>query len=112
MLVVALVDRVVAALVVGLLFDMVDRDSGLARWDRAVAQWGSEHATERSTDVLSAITHLGGTVYLVVIAVVVATVDFVRSRNRHVALFLLTVLVGVVLINNTLKWIVARPRPI
>ncbi len=46
MLVVALTMVFVTALVVGVLFDMVDQDSGLACCDRAVADWGSRNATD------------------------------------------------------------------
>jgi undecaprenyl-diphosphatase len=90
---------------------MVDRDTGLARWDRAVADWGSRHATTQSTDVLDTLTNLGGTRWLVIIFVVVAVYDFVRYRNPNVPLFLLVVLVGVVTINNGLKHLVERERP-
>ena len=99
------------ALAVGSLFDMVDRGSGLARWDRAVAEWGSDNATSWSTTVLDRITDLGGTRYLVVLFAVVAAYDYVRHRNVNVVLFLLVVLVGVVVINNSLKMIVDRDRP-
>jgi undecaprenyl-diphosphatase len=99
------------ALVVGLLFDMVDRDTGLARWDTAVAEWGSEHATSWSTSTLDRLTDLGGTGYLVIIAAVVAAYDYIRYRNRNVVLFLIVVLGGVSLINNALKLVVDRERP-
>jgi membrane-associated phospholipid phosphatase len=99
------------ALVVGLLFDMVDRESGLARWDTAVAEWGSENATRWSTAMLDRLTDLGGTGYLVIIAAVVATYDYVRHRNRNVLLFLIVVLAGVATINNVLKLVVDRERP-
>ena len=72
MLVVALAITFASALVVGPRVRHGGPDSGLARWDRSVADWGSEHATARSTDVLSALTNLGGTAYLAIIAVVVA----------------------------------------
>jgi membrane-associated phospholipid phosphatase len=99
------------ALVVGLLFDMVDRESGLAQWDTAVAEWGSENATRWSTETLDRLTDLGGTGYLVIIAAVVATYDYVRYRNRNVVLFLIVVLAGVATINNVLKLLVDRERP-
>jgi undecaprenyl-diphosphatase len=111
MLAVALAVVFGGALVVGLLLDMIDRGSGLARLDRAVADWGSEHATDWTTDVLAAITHLGGTVEVALIAVVVAAVDYRRSRNLHVALFLALVVAGISVVNNVLKWIVGRDRP-
>ncbi|HEX6204158.1 MAG TPA: RNase adapter RapZ, partial [Thermoanaerobaculia bacterium] len=43
---------------VGVVFDMVDGERGLARWDRAVADWGSRHATDRSIDLLDRLTDL------------------------------------------------------
>jgi undecaprenyl-diphosphatase len=99
------------ALGVGVVFDMVDQDAGLARWDSAVADWGSHNASSWSTDVLDTLTNLGGTRYLVVIAAVIAVYDFVRRRNGNVVLFLFVVLVGVVTINNGVKWLVDRERP-
>lgn len=111
MLVVSLAVVLGTALVVGVVFDMVDNDRGLARWDRAVADWGSRHATAGSTRVLEAITDLGGTFYVVVLAIVIAVVDWSRHRNMNVPLFLAAVLIGVVIVNNVLKVIVDRDRP-
>src|SRR5262245_63188785 len=91
MLAVALLIAFVTALAVGVVFDMVDQNAGLARWDSAVASWGSRHATPWSTDVLDTLTNLGGTRYLVVIALGVAIYDFVRHRNGNVFLFLFVV---------------------
>ena len=111
MLVVSLAVLLGTALVVGLVFDMVDGNRGLARWDRAVAEWGSTHATGATTRVLETLTDLGGTFFVVVFAVLIALVDWTRHRNPNVPLFLTTVLVGVVVINNVLKLIVDRERP-
>ena len=111
MLVAALSIVFATAVVVGIVFDMVDHQGGLARWDTAVADWGSRNATQWSTDVLDALTNLGGTRYLLVIVGTVAVADFVRHRNANVALFLLAVLIGVVMINNGLKLAVDRERP-
>lgn len=99
------------ALIVGVIFDMVDRESGFASWDRAVADWGSEHATGWSTEMLSELTQLGGTPVVVALAVIVFIVDHRRHRNPDVAIFLAAVLVGASLVNNALKWIVDRERP-
>jgi membrane-associated phospholipid phosphatase len=111
MLVVALAVVLGTAVVVGSLFDMVQRDSGFAQWDRAVADWGSRHATQRSTDVLLWLTDLGGTGYLAVIAAVIGIVDYVRLRNVNTPLFLLATVGGVALVNNALKLLVDRERP-
>lgn len=111
MLVVSLAVLLGTAVAVGALFDMVQRNDGFARWDQAVADWGSRHSTERSTDVLSLLTDLGGTAYLAVIGVVIGVTDYVRRRNINVPLFLLVAIGGVALVNNTLKWVVERDRP-
>ena len=111
MLVAALAVVLVTAFVVGAVFDMVDSNSGLAAWDRAVAEWGSRNATSWSTGVLDALTDLGATVLLLVICVAVAVFDVVRHRNVNVVLFLGVVLAGVALVNNALKWLVDRERP-
>lgn len=111
LLVLSLVVLFVAALVVGLLFDMVGSGSGLARWDRSVAEWGSQHATDTSTRVLEWITNLGGSGYLIPVAIVIGAHDYWRRRNPNVPVFLLAVLGGVMLVNNGLKWIVDRDRP-
>ncbi|WP_162942433.1 phosphatase PAP2 family protein [Desertimonas flava] len=111
MLVVALTVVFATALVVGLVFDMVDAESGLAAWDRSVSEWGSRHATERSVRILDHITDLGGTGVLTGAVIVVAAVDFARHRDRDVVLFLVVTLIGVVVVNNALKVLVGRERP-
>ena len=111
MLVIGLVSVLGGALVVGAIYDMVERGSGIARWDRSVADWGSQHATTWSTDLLDVLTDLGGTASVAVIAVTVALIDYRRFRNPNVPLFLAAVLVGISLLNNLLKVIVDRERP-
>jgi undecaprenyl-diphosphatase len=61
--------------------------------------------------VLDRLTDLGGTAYLTVIVIGVAVVDYVRHRNASVILFLTLAVVGIVAINNGLKFIVDRERP-
>jgi undecaprenyl-diphosphatase len=111
MLVAALAVVFATALAVGVVFDMVDRGSGLARWDQTVADWGSRNATEASTRVLETLTNLGGTAYLTALLIGIAVYDYVRHRNADVVLFLVVALVGIVLVNNGLKLIVDRERP-
>ena len=101
----------VTALVVGAVYDMVNRGWGLAEWDRAVADWGARHATPASTEVLDWLTDLGSTGLLAIVVVAVGAYDVVRRRSLNVVLFLVVVVVGVVAINNGLKWLVDRPRP-
>ena len=111
LLVVALATVFATALTVGLVFDMVDRQAGLARWDRSVAAWGADNAASWSTNLLDRLTDLGGTPVVVVLVVAVAGLDYWRHRNANVILFLAAVLIGVLFLNNVVKWIVDRPRP-
>lgn len=99
------------ALGLGVLLDMIDENSGLARLDRSASEWGSENADARAVDVLTWITHLGSTVVVIAALAVAAVVDFLRHRNRDVFLFAAVVGLGQTLINNGLKEIVSRERP-
>jgi membrane-associated phospholipid phosphatase len=111
MLLVGLTIVFATAVVIGAIADMVDRTTGLARWDSAVAEWGSEHATDASTAVLDVVTDLGGTVTVVAVAIAIAAADYLRNRNRDVVWFLAAVLAGNALINNLVKVVVGRARP-
>ncbi len=102
-----------AGAVVGWILSTVDSNRGFARFDEWAAEWGAEHATATSTDMLRWITHLGASALLIGIMVVIGLVAAVTDRRRRWTLlgFLLTVGVGVVLINNGLKLLVDRDRP-
>jgi membrane-associated phospholipid phosphatase len=79
--------------------------------DSSVAEWGNHHATAWSHDALTLVTDLGETVTVVVVAVVVAVVDYKRTRNRWVAPFLLAVILGDKLLTEAIKQLVDRARP-
>jgi undecaprenyl-diphosphatase len=99
------------ALVLGLLLDMVDSNAGLARYDKAISEWGADHATSSSIDVLEFITEFGNTMFVWLALALVGAYDFVKHRSRDVLLFLVVVAVGEWLLNNGLKLIVDRERP-
>lgn len=111
LLVGALVVVFATALGVGIVFDMVDRDRGLARWDRSVAQWGSDHAESWSTTLLDGLTDLGGSIILVIVVAAVAAIEYRRHRDVNVVLFLGAVMIGIFILNNGLKLLVDRQRP-
>ena len=108
---VAFVVLFVAALVVGAVFDTIDTSRGFARWDEAVSQWGPDHATTAAATFLRQVTHFGATGYLLILMVLVGVVDWRRRRDVSPLLFLLTVGIGVILINNGLKLLIMRERP-
>jgi membrane-associated phospholipid phosphatase len=99
------------ALVVGLVFDMVDEQAGLARWDASVARWGADHAGSTATDVMRWVTHLGSTVVVIAVLAVTALFVHLRQGNREVWLFVAVIGLGQLTINNLLKLIVDRERP-
>jgi membrane-associated phospholipid phosphatase len=83
----------------------------LAGIDGAVADWGDDHATGASTSGLKLVTDLGETWMALAVTVVVAAIDFVRTRSRWVAPFLLAVVLGDKLLTGGLKSLVDRVRP-
>ena len=97
--------------VLGSLLDMIDSNEGLARLDKSVASWGSNHADSDAVEVLRWITQFGGTPFVIVAFVGAFIYDYSRHRNRDVALFLAAVGGGEWLLNNGLKLVVSRERP-
>jgi undecaprenyl-diphosphatase len=113
---IALVTLIAGATLTGWLLSTIDSNRGFAQFDKAAAQWGSDHATDASTMALRWITQLGGSILLITLMAIVGLVIAVRQRRhdqpRWVVLgFLLTVGVGIVIVNNALKWTVNRDRP-
>ena len=101
----------VAAAVVGWIFDSIDENRGFARWDKSAAQFGADHASSSSTRVLEWITNFGGTVVLLVVMAVIGGFQAWRHRKFTVLLYLAAIGIGVSLLNNGLKLLVHRERP-
>ena len=99
------------ALLIGVTFDMVDDQRGLARWDASIARWGADHAGSTSTEVMRSLTHLGGTVVAVAVLALVALYVHVRQGDREVWLFVAAVALGQLLMSNLIKLVVDRDRP-
>jgi undecaprenyl-diphosphatase len=110
-LTVALVLVTVGAIAVGALLVMVQRDTGLARYDLGAANWGGSHASPTSTDFLRNVSLLGGTTCMIVVALVAAIAEAQRTRTRAVIAFLTLVVAGQLVLMNLTKLIVDRPRP-
>jgi membrane-associated phospholipid phosphatase len=107
----ALAVVLVGGVLLALLAVVVRSTDVLAGLDRSVAEWGDQHASAWSHDALTLVTDLGETVTVVVVAGVVAVVDFARTRNRWVAPFLLAVILGDKLLTEAVKQLVDRARP-
>jgi membrane-associated phospholipid phosphatase len=107
----ALIGIVVAGAVVGLFAWMIRRDLGVVTVDLAVERWAEAHATAFTDGVLGALTHLGDTETIVGVAIAVGAYGFWRWRRWAVPLFVLMVVLGQMLISNTIKVVIDRARP-
>ena len=110
-LTVALAGLVLTGVIVGLVAWMIRRDTGLVDIDRAIEAWANEHATTFSDDVLRGITHLGDTATILVVGLVVSAYGLWRWRKPSIPFFVTTVILGQVLISNTIKVTIDRARP-
>ncbi len=107
----ALTGLVLSGAIMGVLVWMIQRDAGVVNVDLAVEGWAERHATAVSDDVLEAITHLGDTPTIIAVAVAISVYGLWRWRKPAIALFVLSVVVGQMLISNTIKLVIDRARP-
>ena len=107
----ALIGIVVAGAVVGLFAWMIRRDLGVVTVDLAVERWAEARATAFTDGVLGALTHLGDTETIVAIGIAVGAYGLWRWRRWAVPLFVLMVVLGQMLISNTIKVVIDRARP-
>jgi membrane-associated phospholipid phosphatase len=110
-LTVALIGIVVTGAAVGLFAWMIRRDLGVVTVDLAVERWAEAHATAFTDRVLEAITRLGDTETVVAVAIAVGLYGLWRWRRWAVPLFVLMVVLGQLLISNTIKVVIDRARP-
>ena len=100
-----------AAVGIGIVLAMVRNRFGLASWDLRLARFGDEHETTVGTDVLRALSQFGGTNGVVLLALVVCVVEYVRRPTRSLPLFLALVVGGQFAMSNGIKFLVERARP-
>ena len=110
-LTVALVVAIGGGLVLGLLAYLMRTNAQLVTIDNSVGQWEDDHATHLSTQALQRVTDLAGTYVVVVVIVVVAIAEVVRIPNKWVPVFLVSVVVGEVVLVTTIKQALDRVRP-
>lgn len=107
----ALVGIVVAGAVIGLFAWMIRRDLGVVTADLAVERWADAQATPFTDEMLGALTHLGDTETIVGVAIAVSVFGLLRWRRLAVPMFVLSVLLGQLLISNAIKDVIDRARP-
>ena len=111
LLTLALAVALAAGVVLGVLAYLVRSQPELRRIDKSVAAWGFDHRTPLSTHALHVITDLGSPQVVLVLALAVAVIDLVRTRDRWCAPFLIVTLAGMELITTGVKDLVGKGRP-
>ena len=107
----ALMVVIVGGVLVGALAYLMRSSDRLVDSDRAVGEWGVDHATSWSTEALELVTELGTSVYVIPAMILLALVEYRRVPNRWMPVFLATVVVGEILVVNTVKELLDRVRP-
>jgi membrane-associated phospholipid phosphatase len=107
----ALLVALVGGAFMGVLFWMVRSNEGLARYDLGAARWAAAHTGGASTDILRAVSQLGGSICVIAVALITAAIASRRLRPRSVIAFLATVMVGESLLVALIKAAVNRARP-
>ncbi|MBK5333875.1 MAG: phosphatase PAP2 family protein [Ilumatobacteraceae bacterium] len=100
------------AIFTGVILDMIDNHTGFAAADNSVAKWGSLHSTSAAAQAMKWITQLGSTVVIIAALLITACVDYFRRRSREVFVFVAAIGIGELVLNNVLKVIVHRDRPL
>ena len=101
----------IGGVAIGALAYLVRSSGYLIRLDASVGGWANDHAVPWSTQMLQFVTDLASTPVTVLVLAVVIVVETIRVPNRWVPPFLLTVVIGEVLLVNIVKQLLDRVRP-
>ena len=107
----ALAVVIVGGVLVGTLAYLMRSSDSLVDSDRAVGEWGVDHATSWSTEALELMTELGSSTYVILAMLLLALVEYWRVPNRWMPVFLATVVFGEILVVNAVKELLDRVRP-
>jgi membrane-associated phospholipid phosphatase len=110
-LTVAIVAIVGAGLVVAALAVSVRHVEGLSDADSAAALWANRHTGSLQHRLLEDVSALATTGGVIVIAVAVGVVEWVRVPSRTIPAFLTVVAIGDSLVTNAVKAAIDRARP-
>ena len=97
--------------VLALLAYLIRSNDLLLDADAAVARWGHDHATRRSTSGLHAITHLGGVPLIAVLVALLVIAELRRIRSREIVPFLAVVILANYAVTTVIKDLAGRARP-
>jgi membrane-associated phospholipid phosphatase len=102
---------ILGGLVLALLTFVVRGVDGGLGVDVAVGEWGQRQATGFTDAVLEAITFFGAPTTVIVMAVVLALEETVRTRSRWVIPYVFAVVAGNGIVTTTIKHLADRVRP-
>lgn len=108
----ALLLTLVGGVGLGALAYLERSNATLNHLDRSVASWGYGHKSTLSTHGLDLVTQLGGFTTIVVLALVLAVIETVRTRSVWILPFLLVVLGGEEILTTAIKDLANRTRPV
>jgi len=107
----ALAVAVLGGIVLGALAYLVRSSGYLVGLDASVGGWANDHATHRSTQLLQLVTDTASIPVTIGVLLVVGIVEMVRAPSRWLPPFLLTVIVGEVVLVDSIKQLLDRVRP-
>ena len=111
LIIVVLAVIVAAAGAVGWILSTVDHNTGFAMWDMSAAKWGAKHASPDTTRLLKWFSLPGATSYAIPILGAVGLYSWIRHKRPAMVAYLAVVGLGILLLNNVIKWTVERDRP-
>ena len=100
-----------AGVMIALLVVLIHHSEPLADLDKGAARWAQHHSGAATHRFLEDVSGLATTRGVIVIAVIVGVVEWIRVPNRWIPVFLLAVTLGDSFVTNTIKGIVDRARP-
>jgi len=107
----ALLVTMVGGIGLGALAYLERTNAHLNRLDRSVASWGYFHSSSLSKHGIRLVTQLGSITAIVVLALVLALAETLRTRSAWVLPFLVVVLGGEEILSTTIKDLANRTRP-
>ena len=102
---------IMAGVVISILAVLVRRSEALADLDSAAARWAQHHNGALDHRILEDITNLASTPGVIVIAVAIGVIEWIRVPSRWIPAFLLVVILGDSLVTSVLKALIDRARP-
>jgi undecaprenyl-diphosphatase len=102
---------ILGGLVLGTLAYLMRTNATLVDIDNSVGQWEFDHASPLSTDGLHGVTQLADTYTVIALILVVSIIEYLRAPSRWIPVFLVTVVLGEILLVNAIKQTLDRVRP-